>query len=80
MYNVNACVVDRRRCRERIWQIAKLDSIGFQWGRVKLTSWDKMYEKLERFVEKHGHADVPETLDTQEFPLLGHWAKAQRTA
>jgi hypothetical protein len=68
----------RKKNRISPMQIEKLEGIGFEWGRVKQTAWDKTFEVLKRFVAKHGHARVPDNLDTDEYPLLGHWACTQR--
>ena len=68
----------RKKNRINPAQIEKLESIGFEWGRVKQTAWDKTFDILKRFVSKEGHARVPPDLDTEEYPRLGEWAAVQR--
>jgi hypothetical protein len=60
-------------------KIAKLDSIGFNWG-GKIYSrflWNQMFEQLVAFKEKHGHCNVPAV--DRENRQLGRWVHGQRT-
>ena len=61
-------------------RIAKLDAIGFEWSVKKNQEdeqWDRMYWKLTRFREEHGHCEVPKSY--VEDPSLGGWVSRQRT-
>ena len=52
----------------------KLDSIGFLWE-VHEEKWEEKYALLLNYVEKHGHARVPDDHKT-----LGRWVANQRTS
>lgn len=56
-------------------RINKLNSIGFVWDRFK-TAWDKRFEELLIFKDKHGHVNVPRPRGF-ETPL-GEWVSRQR--
>eukprot|EP00750_Incisomonas_marina_P010625 INCI16290.11.p1 GENE.INCI16290.11~~INCI16290.11.p1 ORF type:complete len:725 (+),score=84.79 INCI16290.11:210-2384(+) len=61
-------------------QIAKLDELGFEWGRMSDAKWDRMFQLLQAYVQEHGDANVPYAFSTPEYPKLGAWAHRQRTA
>lgn len=42
--------------------------------------WNAKFQCMQRFVVEHGHALAPYNLDTEEYPRLGAWVNAQRTA
>ncbi len=67
---------DNRALNEE--QIKRLDSIGFDWGRnrLTLTHWEKQYAMLLKFKEKHGHCNVP--VFWSENLELGYWVYDQR--
>ena len=49
-----------------------LDRIGFTWNQLE-EDWQESYQLLKDFVEKNGHAMVP-----QQHPRLGRWVAVQR--
>jgi hypothetical protein len=62
-------------------QIARLESLGFEWGRsIASAAWDRNFERLAAYVAAHGTARVPASLDTAEYPRLGKWVVNQRQA
>ena len=61
-------------------QIAKLNTIGFEWGGLKPHDWEKKFQLLQKFVAEKGHARVPVRLNTEEYPKLGVWVLQQRAA
>ena len=61
-------------------QIAKLNTIGFEWGGLKPHDWEKKFQLLQKFVAEHGHSRVPVRLNTEDYPKLGVWVMQQRAA
>ena len=60
-------------------RIAKLNAVGFPWGKRRATmKWDHGFELLQRYIEETGSAQVPRNLDTDAYPNLGKWVVAQR--
>ena len=60
-------------------QIIRLDSIGFDWDGVTQTeAWERKLQSLRNFVRIKGHAEVPPTADTAQYPGLGYWVTQQR--
>ena len=45
-----------------------------------LPGWLRNFASLQRFVKEHGHARVPVSLNTPEYPKLGSWVHVQRRA
>jgi hypothetical protein len=54
-----------------------LNKIGFDWGRFHESSWEKRYNELVEYNEKHGYSHVPQDYD--ENFALGQWCMNQRT-
>ena len=52
---------------------ARLDSIGFWWGKSHNALWDDRFRELVEYKEQNGHCDVKES-----FGPLGTWARMQR--
>lgn len=61
-------------------RIARLDSIGFDWGETRMSRWNRKFEMLRKYAEEHGDVLVPANLNTEEYPRLGKWVVAQRRA
>ena len=56
---------------------ARLESVpGWAW-RIADAAWDEAYARLERYVEREGHARVPQAFMDDGFPL-GAWVGHQR--
>lgn len=55
---------------------ARLDEIGFVWGFVEPTSWEKMLALLVDFKNRHGHCNVPQRF--KENVRFGRWVNTQR--
>lgn len=66
--------------RINAWQVTQLEALGFVWGGLDESAWDKKFCLLKKYVAKHGTSQVPQSLDTQEFPRLGQWVSDQRRA
>ena len=77
--------------RERIssTQIARLESIGFEWTATERNEkgtrpqWMEKFKLFQEFVSKHGHTRVPRKPGAacgQHFAQLGTWIKNQRAA
>lgn len=68
----------RRRAKNSLSteNIAKLDSIGFDWNPFD-NAWNQMFEKLKAYSEKHGNCNVPQ--HWKENRQLGKWISNQRT-
>jgi hypothetical protein len=61
-------------------RVAQLDSVGFVWD-VHKHHWDEMFKVLCKYVQKHGHAKVPQSAnESTGFPGLGAWVSRQRRA
>ncbi|MCY2996009.1 MAG: Helicase associated domain protein [Planctomycetota bacterium] len=58
-------------------QIAKLDSLGFEWTRPGKT-WDEMFAALVEYKNRHGDCMVPR--EWPDNPCLSRWAEWQRAA
>lgn len=56
-------------------RVRALEEIGFVWD-IRGQSWESKFEELKEFVQKYGHADVPNIFP--ENPSLGLWVKYQR--
>jgi len=61
-------------------QIAKMESLGFEWSGLRKWDWDAKYALLREFKAEHGHVNVPQSLDSEQYPKLGSWVLAQRQA
>jgi hypothetical protein len=58
-------------------RLTLLDSIGFTWDPAE-HNLESMFSALQAFKSKEGHCDV--RYDNTEFPGLGAWLSAQRSA
>ena len=56
-------------------RINLLESIGFSWN-IREILWDENFEKLLRFKEKHGHANISQA--NKKNRSLGMWSTKQR--
>jgi len=56
-------------------KIQLLETIGFNWT-PRATQWQKMYEKLAKFKEKHGHIII--SMTSPEEYQLSKWTTTQR--
>jgi hypothetical protein len=77
--------VATQRCRYRnktlqIEKVQKLESLGFSWtSTVHQYGWQSCFDRLLKFYQKFGYADVPYTYNDGEDPHLGSWMRSQRT-
>ena len=60
-------------------QIQLLDDLGMIWD-MNIKAWNKNYEALKKYYEKHGNVDVPERYETKDGIKLGIWLATQRQA
>lgn len=63
-------------------QIARLDTLGMQWGNRLEVAWQKNYEAAKRYYEAHGDLLVPANYKNEEGFALGIWLanlRQQRT-
>ena len=65
----------RRRGIPAHARIARLDSIGFDWG-SESPPWESKYAALVEYQRAHGHCRIS-TLDPDYAPL-GNWVRTQR--
>jgi hypothetical protein len=56
-------------------KMRKLQQLDFPWN-VQSAVWQRRYEQLEQYREKHGHCRVP--ANNLEYPGLGVWVRNQR--
>ena len=42
------------------------------------SSWQERFGQLQAFVEREGHARVPQGYETEDGVKLGHWVATQR--
>jgi len=45
----------------------------------RLFAWECKFDLLRKWIAKEGHANVPRSLDTKQFPRLGPWVHRQRS-
>ena len=45
--------------RLRVWQIAMLESIGFEWKGLQASAWESKFALLQQYVREKGNARVP---------------------
>jgi len=57
-------------------RMQRLEAIGFVWD-IDAVAWEKMFENLRTFKEKHGHSNVPEGYSDN--PSLAIWVSHQRS-
>ncbi len=58
-------------------RIAKLDSINFTWQGHEYT-WEQHFQHLLLYIQRHKNANVPQSVDTDDYPKLGSWLSIQR--
>jgi len=79
-FRLGEWVVFQRTTRAKLSeeQIARLGSLpGWVWDPFELW-WDEGYAHLQAFVEREGHARVPNNFMTAEGFKLGQWVRSQR--
>lgn len=54
-------------------QIAKLDALGMVWDSRMKESWGRGFLELEKYVKRHGNADVKARFYTEDGYALGKW-------
>lgn len=54
-------------------QIARLDSIGMEWGNRNDAAWEHGLEEARQYHEKYGTLQVPAKYKTEDGYLLGSW-------
>jgi hypothetical protein len=57
-------------------RIQKLESMGFEWGRVTGAAWEDRLSELAHYRKIHGHCNVPKHYS--ENPILANWVSKQR--
>lgn len=75
--------VDGKEAKLNAQLVGRLESIGFEWSVRESPDevWEKKYNMLKAFKEKHGHCDVPKSsADDMEMITLGRWVSKQREA
>ena len=59
-------------------QIARLDSIGMEWGNRNDAAWERGLEEARKFREQFGNLQVPAKYKTKDGYLLGKWINNAR--
>lgn len=59
-------------------QIQRLDELGFSWDDHFTKQWNDSYERLLRYKEENGHANVPATYVDKTGFALGKWVSRQK--
>ena len=59
-------------------QIARLDSIGMDWGNRNDRQWNEGYQEAKRYFDAHGDLNVPADYVSPGGYNLGNWVKRQR--
>jgi len=76
---VNTKRVDKKKNKLTPEQITRLESLdGWVWGPREF-KWEQGFSYLQVFVEKEGHARVPQSHKTEDGYNLGVWVSGQRT-
>ena len=57
-------------------EVARLEAVGVAWDAVA-AQWEKNYALLRAFVEREGHANVPQKHE-EDGAQLGAWLSTQR--
>lgn len=61
-------------------QIARLDSIGMEWGSRYDRQWNEVYQAAKRYFEANGSLDIPVAYVSPEGYALGKWVRRQQYA
>ena len=82
-YNLGSWVGTQKRTRDKLSpkQIARLDSLGFDWENkdVKLKArWETVFSYLEKYAEGNGDCLVPADHITEDGIKLGSWVSNTR--
>ena len=59
-------------------QIARLDSIGMEWGNRNDAAWERGLEEARKFLEQFGDLQVPAKYKTKDDYPLGKWINNAR--
>lgn len=64
----------RPKSKERlqVWQIAMLESIGFEWKGLQASAWESKFALLQQYVREKGNARVPVSFDFSD-PCILAW-------
>ena len=78
-FNLGCWVGTQRKERENLSEKnkAKLEGLGFIWDELD-AAWNEAYSKLAEFVEKEGHARVPQRYKSPDGYPLGTWVNTRR--
>ena len=57
-------------------RVQRLADVGFVW-RARLSAWDKMFDALLAYRQRHGHCNVPSNWPNN--PQLATWCSSQRS-
>ena len=58
----------------------ELNKLGFIWGDLNVTLWERGYKELLLFKEKEHHVNVPQTYISSTGFNLGYWVSEQRNS
>lgn len=61
-------------------QIARLDAIGMVWTNCYENQWLHAYDAAKRYVQQHGHLNIPVAYVSPDGIALGKWIRRQRDA
>ena len=59
-------------------RIARLDSLGMDWGDFAERRWMEGYRHLSRYLQEHGNLNIPCRYVTEDGYALGRWLHNQR--
>ena len=69
------CIRDRNLTEQ---QVARLDSIGMEWGNRNDAAWEHGLEEARKFREQFGNLQVPAKYKTKNDYPLGKWINNAR--
>jgi Helicase associated domain len=81
-FKLGLWVANRRKGYKKgqlaVYSIAALEAVpGWSWS-LKGDAWEKGYERLRAFIDKHGHARVHKEYEDEDGYPVGSWVSNQR--